>query len=208
MIDKAMPWLACIIYWVQKINVSSDWYENYSYTTALSGIGPSGSADSPKRVAYSLLFASLLGLQLGQDFIITSSSDGGGICNISLTDQVPPCAASGGGGSGKRSGYTITNKTNNWSTRIDCKKCHNYLCKEDDTNCGSINCKQSNCPNAATMCGSVSSEECPTVSPTPHPSGGGGSTDSYPTNPKVIYKPIDIYNDIMNIGKNPNKKKL
>jgi hypothetical protein len=146
-------------------------------------------------------------LKPGKDFQITSSSDGGGICNISLTGKVPPCAASGGGGGGgggKRSGYTINNITNNWSTRIDCNQCHNYLCQEGDTNCGTINCKQSNCPNAATMCGSVSSEECPTVSPTPLPSGGGGSTDSYPKNPQVAYNPIYIYHEIMNIGSNPD----
>ena len=196
-IDQAIPWLACIIYWCENINIKSDWTKNYNYQTALQGIGPSGSADSPKRVAFSLLFAYMMGLDDSNFFTVKSEQ---GVCDIGLSDMKNKSCTVGGS--------KIYKTPSNWNSKMSCDNCSSQEC----TGTPSVSapwtgkCEISSadpggwgqadipCGNACATCNNRE-KECPSK-------GGGGGGNS----PKIPFtkSPIEIFKLIMGLKQSKN----
>ena len=126
-VDQAIPWLTCIIYWCEIINTKSSWGKNFDYLTALAGIGPSGGANSPKRIAFSVLYAYMMGLT-ENDFQIQkgASSGSNGISNICLK-KTNKKGCSGGSSSGS-SGTSCPGWKKSAAGNIKCSQCAENSC--------------------------------------------------------------------------------
>lgn len=91
LIDQAMPWLTCIIYWCTKIPT---WKTCYSFATSYQGIAPSGAGNYPDRLNAYKFMLNLMNVTPGK-YKVTSDGQG----NVCLNTTA--CANCGGSTSAK-----------------------------------------------------------------------------------------------------------
>lgn len=118
LIDQAMPWLTCIIYWSTKI---PDWKKCYSFAASFQGIAPSDSGAYPDRLNAYKFMLNLMQVPTNRYKVIT---DGQG--NVCL--NTPDCEKCGGGTTGKYYCGTSWDKpdcTKECQTPDDCPKGQN-----------------------------------------------------------------------------------
>ena len=118
-IERAIPWLSCIIYWATKCAPSFN--KCYSFLAAYQGIAPSGSGEPADRLRAMKFLMTIMGEDLTNTQIFNST-----ITDLNLAKYT--CGGGGGGGGGGGNnycGYTwddprLCRNKNNCSTDAEC----------------------------------------------------------------------------------------
>lgn len=205
-IIQAMPWLACVIYWCENINISGDWNKCYSFSSALSGIGPAGSADAPKRIAFSTFFALVLGI----DPNLLNFGNGGNLCLKKENNDPNGTDCTCTGSSGPSGNYYLPPNNIWWPPTIKCGDCDDYkvdtlspgvqadmACYSGDSDPSAQNCNNGD-PGCCSTCNNQN-KKCPSSKPTPKS-----------TSPDILFDltPEEIYNFIINLPQNIDKNSI